>query len=193
MLIGCGRSALTDPESPSAGPGAASELQADAGTTTTTLPTTNCRKIGVYAPVGFFAEHESPTFVDAEFTSTAGWTSMTGSGVGDTMWAAVTWARAGIDTGVMVPGTFDLSVATYGDCVACVIFCELNANDRCSHRYLARAGTMTVTEATRGPRGTFAATLRDVVFREWDLDGNSPIAGGKQCVTVESAELRGRF
>lgn len=111
---------------------------------------------------------------------------------GDTFWASVTWARAGVDTGVMVPGTFDLSRGTYADCLACVIFCELNASDRCSHRYLARAGTMTVTEATRGATGTFAASLRDVVFREWDLDSDQPIARGK-CVTVESAELTGRF
>ena len=188
LLAGCGRSALdpvTDPASlglvmaaPDAGALSAPE---------------SCRAIGVYAPVGNFAEHAAPDYTDAEYTSGSAWTGDSG-GSHDTMWASVTWARAGVETGATVPGSFDLArEGTFTHCTHCVIFCELDtAIDRCRRRYLAREGTGTVTEASRGVTGTFKASLRDLVFRQWDLLSDTAVPHGA-CITVASAVFNGRF
>jgi hypothetical protein len=82
----------------------------------------------------------------------------------------------------------------YQDCDLCFIV-ETNCNAmgaQCSKAFLAQGGTLTVTAATKSPdAGTYAFSLTNVTYEEWDFNNDVPADGG--CLTLPSLSFTGTW
>ena len=62
----------------------------------------------------------------------------------------------------------------------------------CGKSYLARSGTLAVTAATKNPdAGTYAFTLTNVTYEEWDFTADTAVDGG--CLTLPSFSFSGTW
>lgn len=104
----------------------------------------------------------------------------------DILMLDVSWS-----SGATVPGSRNLATeGTLSTCGYCVQFgrnCTTGATGTCSSWYLARAGTMTVSQATRGSPGTFSASVSNLVLYPWNPNTDTALSGG--CLSLSSASL----
>ncbi|PZR15356.1 MAG: hypothetical protein DI536_07835 [Archangium gephyra] len=87
-------------------------------------------------------------------------------------------------------GSINLAnVGTYASCPYCVVLGRTCSDGSCSGGvYLGRAGTLNVTSAARAVGATFAASISNVRFEEWNLNADAPVSGGR-CFIVPSAAV----
>ncbi len=115
------------------------------------------------------------------------------SGLFDQLVLKVVWSVERVETQVTVPGTVDLSTATSDTCRYCVTLrTHCSATLGCSKGFLARAGTMSVSQATRGNAGSIDVTLTNVRLEEWMLGTDTPVAGGA-CLFLPSLSHAASF
>ena len=90
---------------------------------------------------------------------------------------------------VTVPGTRNLAnEGTYTQCGFCAVYAEQCSGGTCAHVYLARSGSMTVTQATQADAGgVFSGTISNATFAEWNLQ--TDMANGTGCVIVTSGAV----
>lgn len=83
---------------------------------------------------------------------------------------------------------------TYQQCDYCFIIqteCD-NMGSMCSKAYLAQSGTLTVGTATKDPdAGTYAFTLANVTYEEWDFNTDKAVDGG--CLTLSNLAFTGSW
>ncbi|MCC6337100.1 MAG: hypothetical protein IT380_24290 [Myxococcales bacterium] len=149
-------------------------------TTITTFPT--------LAPEGYYDNN-------ANYEITGGSVTSATTDPYDIVGVEVIWAISGTPTNVMVPSSVNLATGgTYRSCLYCTTLstgCS-NSTMTCAQRFLGRAGTMVVSQASRTMTGSISATLTDVRFEEWNLSSDTPVTGG-QCYLVQSATVNATF
>ena len=140
--------------------------------------------------MNFVASYTNQT--SFEYTSAEAQTATTDPR--DVIGFEVIWAINGVAQNPPVPGSLNLATAgTYATCKYCAtLFQGCSSAGGCTKAYLGRTGTMNVTQASRAAMGTFAATLTNVRFEEWDLQGDAPVTGGA-CVIVQAASINTTF
>lgn len=126
-----------------------------------------------------------------DFEFTAGSTENGSAQPLDNLSIEAIWSIGDAGTGLYVPDTYDLSTqGSYFACKACVTVCEgcQPGATNCSACYLARSGSVTILQATRGPSGFFEASVSNVRAESWNLRTDQPVAGGG-CLLIPSASI----
>jgi hypothetical protein len=77
---------------------------------------------------------------------------------------------------------------TLANCGLCALYATGCTEQGCAKYYLAQGGTANVTSAPATASGTFSGSISNVKFQEWNLSGDSAVAGGA-CFTLGSASF----
>jgi hypothetical protein len=150
---------------------------------------TGCTTIASWPGVNFVAGYTNQT--SFEFTSAETQTAATDPR--DVIGFEVIWAINGVAQNPPVPGSTNLATGgTYATCKYCATLLQGCTSTGCTKSYLGRAGTMNVTQASRATTGSFAATLTNVRFEEWNLQNDTAVAGGA-CIIVQAASINTTF
>ncbi len=93
-----------------------------------------------------------------------------------------------------VVDTVPIPASSYRACTLCYairVDCDTMGLS-CAKSYLAQAGSVTVSEATRSPdAGRYAFQLRNVVYQRWDFASDTPLDGG--CLFLGNFSFSGNW
>jgi hypothetical protein len=82
------------------------------------------------------------------------------------------------------PFTFALTSAGYFQCKVCSVFYEAcDQNMQCAKTYLARSGSVSISQADRAEAGRIAGAASNLRFIEWDLGKDQAVTNGG-CIEV---------